>query len=512
HTLLECLGLSVADTRTKPTIRLMQGEMHHIIECAEKELTDTGRYFRRGGAISTIKNDHPITHETIIKPLPRNALVSVLSNVAVWEKFDARAGERIKCDPSERVCMALDGAEEYKHLPVLNGIGHQPYLREDGSLTTVSGYDSATGMYGAFKAENFSVPEHSTEAQAREALDKLYDLIQEFPFKDKNDRSAAICAMLTAAIRPSLPLAPMFHVKAPQISSGKSYLCRIIGGFASFQTGTPTTFPHDDEECRKVLLAEFMRGSAVIEFDNLTDKLVAHKSLCTALTSEYTSGRILGVSKMVSVNTRSLFLSSGNNVDPVNDMARRCITINLEPNCEIPATRKFKNPDLLGTLHQRRGEYVTYALTIIRVWINAGSPKTDCDPVGGYTKWSELCRQPLLWLGLPDPVQSLFNMIADDPDRELLGRVLKIWLDRYGNTPTKISTVVTDAMTGGNDFESEDLDEVLTEIAGDNKNGINNTRLGNWIRRNERKIVNRLRFVRASASTNAVLWRVEDVK
>lgn len=511
HTLLEYLGLNVADTRTKPTIRLVQGEMHHIIECAEKELADTGRYFQRGGAISTVKND-PITHETIIKPLPKNALVSVLSSIAVWEKFDGRAGERIKCDPTDRVCLALDGAEEYRHLPVLNGITHQPYLREDGSLATVSGYDTATGMYGAFKTEAFSVPEHPTEAQAHEALDKLYDLIDEFPFKNEYDRSAAICAILTASIRPSLPLAPMFHVKAPQISSGKSYLCRIISGFASSQTGTPTTFPHDDEECRKVLLSEFMRGSAVIEFDNLTDKLVAHKSLCTALTSEFTSGRILGVSKMVSVNTRSLFLSSGNNVDPVNDMARRCITINLEPNCEIPATRKFKNPNLLGTLHQQRGEYVTYALTIIRAWINAGSPKADCDPVGGYTRWSDLCRQPLLWMGLPDPVQSLFNMIIDDPDRELLGRVLKIWHERYGNTPTKISTVVTGTMTGSDDFSSEDLNEILIEIAGDNKIGINNTRLGNWVKRNERKIVNGLRFTRANVNTNAVFWRVEKVK
>lgn len=511
HTLLEYLGLNVADTRTKPTIRLVQGEMHHIIERAEKELADTGRYFQRGGAISTVKND-PITHETIIKPLPKNALVSILSSIAVWEKFDGRAGERIKCDPTDRVCLALDGAEEYRHLPVLNGITHQPYLREDGSLATVSGYDTATGMYGAFKTEDFSVPEHPTETEARAALEKLCDLIDEFPFKSEYDRSATICAFLTASIRPSLPLAPMFHVKAPQISSGKSYLCRTVGVFSSPQTGTPTTFPHNDEECQKVLLAEFMRGSAVIEFDNLTDKLVAHKSLCTALTSEYTSGRVLGVTKIVSVNTRSLFLSSGNNVDPVNDMSRRCITINLEPNCEIPATRKFKKPDLLGTLHKQRGEYVSYALTIIRAWINAGSPKADCDPVGGYTRWSDLCRQPLLWLGLPDPVQSLFNMIVDDPDRELLGRVLKIWHEKYGNTPTKISNVVTGAMTGSDDFSSEDLNEILTEIAGDNKIGINNTRLGNWVKRNERKIVNGLRFTRANVNTNAVFWRVEKVK
>lgn len=72
HTLLEYLSLDVADTRTKPTIRLVQGEMHYIVECAEKELAATGRYFQRGGTISTVKHDFT-THETTIRPLPKNA-------------------------------------------------------------------------------------------------------------------------------------------------------------------------------------------------------------------------------------------------------------------------------------------------------------------------------------------------------------------------------------------------------------------------------------------------------
>jgi hypothetical protein len=508
HSLLEFLGLSVADTRMKPTIRVVQGEIHHIVECAEKELAATGRYFQRGGTISTVKRD-PTTQEITIKPLPKNALVSTLSSVAVWEKFDSRAGGRIKCDPPERVCMALDGAEEYRHLPVLNGIAHQPYLREDGSLATVSGYDAATGMYGAFKAEKFSVPEQPTEAQARYALGQLQGIFEEFAFKDESDRSAALCAMLTAVIRSSLPLAPMFHVKAPQISSGKSYMCRIIGGFASSQIGTPTTFPHDDEECRKLLLAELMRGVAVIEFDNLTGDLVAHKSLCTALTSEYTSGRILGVSKTVSVSTRTLFLSSGNNVGPIQDMARRCITINLDPACEIPAARTFKNPDLLRTLYQRREEYVSYALTIIRAWIVSDKPKSECRTVASYGAWSDLCRQPLLWLGLPDPAHSLFNTIMDDPERELLGRFLEAWQDCLGSGSNMIRKALE--FPSADSEKSKIFREIMQEIAGERDMQINRHRLGWWMKRNAGKIVSGRRLVNVKGSGSAAQWKVETV-
>ena len=171
----------------------------------------------------------------------------------------------------------------------------------------------------------------------------LRDLLSEFSFARDTDLAAALAAMLTAAVRPSLPHAPMFHVRAHMVGSGKSYLCELITAFATPQRGTPTTFPGDDEECRKLLLAELLRAPAVIEFDNLTGDLVAHKSLCTALTSEHMSGRILGVSKTATVSTRALFLSSGNNVGPVQDMTRRCITIHLDP--AVRCRRRADSPD-----------------------------------------------------------------------------------------------------------------------------------------------------------------------
>ena len=47
---------------------------------------------------------------------------------------------------------------------------------------------------------------------------------------------------------------------------------------------------------------------------------------------------------------------------------------------------------------------------------------SNCRPLVGYENWSELCRQPLLWLGLPDPTGSVFEAMADDPDRDTLDR------------------------------------------------------------------------------------------
>ena len=333
-------------------------------------------------------------------------------------------------------------------------------------------------------------------------------MLTEFSFAHDTDLAAALAAMLTAAVRPSLAHAPMIHTRAHMVGSGKSYLCELITALATPQRGTPTTFPGDDEECRKLLLAELLRAPAVIEFDNLTSDLVAHKSLCTALTSEHMSGRILGVSKTATVNTRALFLSSGNNVGPVQDMTRRCITIHLDPGCEVPAARSFTRPDLVRDVLRQGGRFVSAALTIVRAWISAGRPKTECKSLAGYGDWSDLCRQPLLWLGLADPTASVFKAMAEDPDRETLGRILTAWQSVFGKTAAMVRDAVRQALSLTD--EHVELREVLRDIA-DERGEINRRKLGWWIRRHAGRIVDGRRFVRGSGNRSAETWQVESV-
>lgn len=78
------------------------------------------------------------------------------------------------------------------------------------------------------------------------SLKILNELLEEFCFATGEDRVAALSAILTAAIQPSLVNAPMVHVRAHAVRSGKSYLCALITAFASSQQGTPTTFPAID--------------------------------------------------------------------------------------------------------------------------------------------------------------------------------------------------------------------------------------------------------------------------
>ena len=505
--LLRFLSVEANAARMKPTIHVIAGEIHRVVDAAERELAHSGRHYQRGGLIVTVVTD-PGTRETRVQDISQPALVRALAGVATWERFDARSLDWIRFDPPARHAAVLFDSTSYHHLPVLRGLTRQPYLRPDGSLMLAAGYDLSTGMFGVFDAREFSVPESPTRAEADAALALLKDLLTEFSFARDTDLAAALAAMLTAAVRPSLAHAPMFHARAHMVGSGKSYLCELITAFATPQRGTPTTFPGDDEECRKLLLAEFLRAPAVIEFDNLTGDLVAHKSLCTVLTSEHMSGRILGVSKTATVSTRALFLSSGNNVGPVQDMTRRCITIHLDPGCEVPAARSFKRPELVRDVLRERGRYVSAALTIVRAWVVAGRPQTACKAMAGYGDWSDLCRQPLLWLGLADATESVFEAMAEDPDRETLDRLLTAWQSVFGKTPA----MVRDAVKQASAFYDEHLElrEVLHDIA-DERGEINRRRLGWWIRRHAGRIVDGRRFLRASGNRSAEAWQVESV-
>lgn len=507
--LLEFLGVPATEARHRPMIRVVAGEMHRVVDAAEQELAQSRRHYQRGGLIVTVSTD-PGTRETRVQEVTLPALVRALANAATWERFDGRAQDWVRADPPARHAGVLFDDTSYRHLPVLNGLTRQPYLRPDGSLMTTAGYDLATGMFGVFDARTFSIPELPTREQAEAALAVLKDLLTEFSFASENDLAAALSAIVTAAVRPSLNVAPMFHARAHMVGSGKSYLCELITAFATPQRGTPTTFPADDEECRKLLLAELLRAPAVIEFDNLTGDLVAHKSLCTALTSEFMSGRILGVSKTATVSTRALFLSSGNNVGPVQDMTRRCITIHLSPQCEVPAARTFTRPDLVREVLRERGRYVSSALTLVRAWIVAGRPKTPCKSLASFGDWSDLCRQPLLWLGLPDPTASVFVAMAEDPDRETLNRLMESWEHCFGTAPT----MVRDLVKGSDSFDGrdEELREVLRDIAAERGSDINRRRLGWWIRRHSGRIVDGRRIVRVTGNSSAEKWRIEVVE
>jgi hypothetical protein len=379
----------------------------------------------------------------------------------------------------------------------------QPFLRPDGSVCGNAGYDPGTRLFATFDARKFSVKNNPSKTDAEAAINLLSGLLEECQFADEHDRSAAIAGMLTAAIRPSLTTAPWFHIAAPVLGSGKSFMTDIIAAFASPQPATAQAFPQNEEEARKMLLAALLEGPPVIRFDNLTTDLLPFKTLCSAVTDEFITDRVLGVSKVATVSTRTLLLSSGNNVGAVGDMTRRVLPIRLAPTVEIPAAIKYRrNP--LAEVRADRGRYVSAALTIVRAWILSGE-KIEGRQLNSFDQWTAWVRKPLLWLGQPDPVAALFRSMETDPEREGIARLYHAWWLVFQDVPIQTRRLVQAAEESCAD---PDLLEALRDIA-EERGIINRRRLGKWLARHVDRIVDGMTLRSVGEMGKTQNWQIK---
>jgi hypothetical protein len=503
--LLEFLSVRHAEARHKPLIRVIAGDLHRVVDAAEKELANRGRHYQAGGLIVSVSTD-PASGDPSIVPTSAPALTRELSVAATWEKYDGRAEDWVRCDPPARHAVILFDAQNFRYLPPLAGVARQPYFREsDGELITQPGYDKTAQRFGVFDAQQFVIPDPTPEA-ARAALTLLEDLLTEFHFVAPTDRAAALAAIFTAVVRPTLAYAPAFHVRAPVFGSGKTYLCELIGAFAGSGGNAKVSYPTTSEEATKVILSLLLTSPAVIEFDDMDNDWIPHGTIKRMLTAEHITDRILGVSKTATVSTRTLFLGSGNNVGPIRDLLRRVLTIHIDPRCATPATISYKGFPV-DKVRQRRGAYVAAVLTIIQAWRRAGSPRAAVDSIvtfGGA--WSDYCRYPLMWLGHPDPATALLEQVRHDPDGDALSGLMTEWRAVFGSTPATVRKAVEAAI-----FNQPNLLDAMREFPVEERGEINRSKLGWLLKKNANRIVGGFEFQQAEADGRTA-WRVVAVK
>lgn len=497
--LLDYLDVKPDRARGKARINVVPGEMNRIRRAAEKALALQGGYYQAGGAVVVIRTD-PSTGDISTELLSEAALTAALADAADWFRYDGRSKAWVRIDPPIRNVQALLRAQSFDHLPVLTGLARQPFFREsDGELVVAPGYDAKTGRFAAFDATEFVIPEPTEEA-ARRALAELDDLLDEFRFASPEDRSAALCAMLTAAVRPTLPVAPAFNITASTPGSGKSYLASTIMPFAGPGPALKTSYPVTAEEATKSMLSIFLAAPAGVLFDDMQTPWVPHGAINRALTSDTITDRVLGVSRTVTVGTRSFIMGTGNNIAPVRDMTRRVATIRLHHKSATPALEKYVGRPA-EAVQADRAKYVTAALTIMAAWKAAGSPMADVPSIASYGAWSDLCRQPLLWLERPDPATSLIEQLKHDPDQDDLERFLKAWYAAIGDRSVMLRELIE---VSGDD---ENLSDALLELPVADRDVVNRSRLGWYLKKNANRVVGGLELQSAANSTRNA-WRV----
>ena len=343
----------------------------------------------------------------------------------------------------------------HKRARPLVGIIEHPAVCGDGSLMKGEGFDPKTGFYTRVP-ENIvpDLPETITEKMAADSYRWLCnEALADFPFASDLDRAGAVAMILTAIQRRFMTGAegaPMFATSAPVQSSGKTALVRLMS-YLVHGTGLPvTSWPANDEEMGKHLLAILMEGAPVVLFDNLPEGgKIESDELAKACTAEKYRRRILGENREGEAPTNVVWCFTGNNIQPVGDFNTRTVSIYLDANCENPDRRSFARDDLEAWCLEHRAEFFYNALIILagyrRLVLRRQEKSSSrkcflCVPTR-FQDWDRQVREPLIWAGAPDPAQ-LFERNAEDPQKAGREVLLKAWFDKFGKEPVQLKQVL----------------------------------------------------------------------
>ncbi|TAL45475.1 MAG: hypothetical protein EPN91_02355 [Salinibacterium sp.] len=503
-----------------PTIVIEPGKLHETVVAAEAALISSAGaevYQRTGTLVRLYRTESLALRRSgeverpigalVIRPLDTPYLLARLTAAAHWRKIETRSQELVACDAPEQVCsVLLSMAGEWTARPML-GIIEAPTIRPDGSILQDPGYDEATGLvYDPGQAQFSPISEKPTIEEARAAMTRLTDLLEEFPFVSKVDRSVAISAILTALVRKSLPSAPMHAFTAPKMRTGKTMLADVV---ALLATGRPCpVLPPNalrPEEEKKRLLAVLLGGDAVICYDNI-ERPFGDPAICQALTQQVVSDRILGESRQVYAPTNATFLATGNNLTFTGDITVRVLLSRLDPQLEHPEERTFTR-DIAAYALKHRAELVAAALTTLVAHRSGclGVYRPNLKNWAGFGEWQAMVAGTIVAYGMPDPADSRREVEDKDSTRSYLGEVMLQWWNVFNDRPVTL----TDVMKCANISSNEELRQTLLQCAGDHAGReINPRTFTNYVIKNVGRIERGMQIRAAGTAQGVRVWRV----
>jgi len=486
---------------------------------------DEGVYQRSGVLVHVVRETKPFASTdkirrplgaAIIRPIAYPTLYERLSTCARWIKWNGRSKSHVPTIPSKHAASAVHARGEWGGIRPLTSVTRAPTMRPDGSILFESGYDRQTGLLHWPNADFPPIPNEPSRDDARAAYECLCETVRHFPFAANHHRAAWVTSVLTLLARGAIgdDSVPLFAMTANTQGSGKSRLVDAAFRIATGLSAPRTSLPDQEEEFRKRITALVVEGDPACLIDNVRRKLES-TALEAALSGAIWQDRMLGVTGNVRAPMLIVWFASGNNLEFSSDMSRRTLEIRLESPLENPELRDL--PDLNAWIAEKRHHLVTWALTILRAWHCAGRPAL-VRSWGSFEAWSALFPNAVAWASDVDPLLARRSIDADaDDERVRLGAILacveamgvsditvrQLLSALYGSSPERGETPDHHPSYGG----ARDALEAVTHARDGRTPDL--TRVGQYLARNQRRVVGGRRLVRGSIVNGRQTWRVE---
>lgn len=344
---------------------------------------------------------------SMITALQISRVQDLMSRTTKWFRNDNEKGRQPMIAPPT-IAQIVHARRHHEGIRELTAVTTAPIFLADGSILEKAGYNAAAQVW-LQPSVTVSVLENPTHRHARRAVASFTDLLSDVRFATQADFSTWLCAVISPLAKAATKNAPvpLICVSAPSAGAGKS----LLAGVASLiVTGNPAEIrsynPRDLGEWGKRITAFVKAASPISVFDNVNGAF-GDETIDRLITSPTWSDRILGASEAPPLPNVSVWMATGNNIEPTGDTARRCAMVRMEVLEDRPQERGgFKRDDLPGFALENRALYLSEALTILRAYHCAGRPSMGLPTWGSFTVWSDLVRNALVWAGCADPYET----------------------------------------------------------------------------------------------------------
>ena len=338
--------------------------------------------FWRGGALVELSETGGVSSLELLRPEKFRSDVEKLGRLWAWRASKSGpvlANARMSLDDAKAI---LASSEAREFLPPVASVLRCPAIveTESGEVAILGrGYHSDPG--GLLVVSGETPPQVPTT----EAVASLRWLVDEFDFPSESDRSRALAAFITPALRIGGFLRgniPIDCAEADRSQSGKGFrhemVCTIYNERSYFVTAKSGGVGSTDESFAAALIA----GRPFVCLDNFRGRMDSQNLEAFVTCPSLFPCRIPHRGEVMVDPKKFILQMSSNGLESTIDLANRASI------CRIRKRPGFQYRDTLGELQRRQPYFLGCVFSVIGEWISNGKPRTK-DTRHDFREWSQ---------------------------------------------------------------------------------------------------------------------------
>jgi hypothetical protein len=340
-------------------------------------------YLRGGVPMRLVKDQQDALTLEEMRPAAFRSSIERYGRLVAW-----RVGEGNKpvlkpvCLPEEMARALLESEAARKHLPRIVGLINCPLIVGDGEIVG-PGYHEGTQML----VTGGTLP---PVVELAEAVNALLDVLSEFDFQTPGDKSRALAALLTPALKLGEHLrgnVPADVAEADKSQSGKTYRQKIVAAFYGERVAVVSCKSGGVGSVDESLSAQLVAGHPFIQLDNFRGKFDS-PHVEALLTAEKTFPARVPHCREVEVDPSRFFvLLTSNGVETTRDFANRAAIVRIRKRQGF-AFRVYPEGDLLEHVRALQPYFLGCVFAIVREWIRQGRQRTT-ETRHDFREWAQ---------------------------------------------------------------------------------------------------------------------------